>query len=117
MKKSWHEHYILDDQGNVLVEPDLFTWGDWMQKNPEKIHIAQDDVNGLRVSTIFLGLDFDITEESETPLVFETMVYRGDTILLQRRFDSMAYAKASHEIAVELARRNPAGSFENEGHA
>ena len=113
-KDTWRNHYVLDDEGNVQVEPDLFTWAIWLQNNRERTFIAEDEVNGFRVSTIFLGLDFDIAETSRTPLVFETMVFRGSDIVLKSLYDSMALAKASHEIAVELARRDMIGSF-NEG--
>lgn len=114
MKDTWRNHYILDDQGNVQIEPDLFTWGDWMQNNRDKRLIAWDEVNGFIVSTIFLGLDFDIAEECENAVLFETLIRDGDNLdnwRWARRYDSLESAKAGHAIATELAR---VGSF-NEG--
>lgn len=76
-------------------------------------------VSGTRVSTIFLGVDHDFYNPKQTirrelliegvpeapseehhPIVFETMVFRGDTGVEQERTRTLAEAVAVHEKLV-----------------
>ena len=44
--------------GNVVPEPDLLVWAEWFEKNPDKRRVALTRFeSGLRVSTVFLGLN------------------------------------------------------------
>ncbi|PYQ83171.1 MAG: hypothetical protein DMG02_34130 [Acidobacteria bacterium] len=47
--------YILDAQQQPVEEPELLTWGRWMETAER--HVAVDQVRDVKVSTIFLGLD------------------------------------------------------------
>lgn len=76
-------HYILDDKGNPVFEPDLFKWSDWFASN-KIIHVASEIVFGVRVSTVFLGLDYNYTGKGE-PILWETMIFGGKLNQQQKR--------------------------------
>lgn len=61
-------NYILDDQGNPVIEPDIIKWGEWRQNfDPQ---IAKDTIGGVLISTVFLGVDHGF---HGTPILYETM--------------------------------------------
>lgn len=67
-------HYILDEKGEVKEEKDLMVWAKWFENNREKRLIESDVVGSYRVSTVFLGLDYNFTG-TRVPILFETMVF------------------------------------------
>jgi hypothetical protein len=64
------------------------------------------DASDTKVSTAWLGVDH--REGSGPPLIFETMVFRGNTERavpqLTRRYETEAEARAGHELTVEALR-------------
>jgi len=65
-------HYILNGKEVVHVENII----EWAQKfESQNRTIAKDTINGIDVSTVFLGLDHQFGEGK--PLLFETMVFGG----------------------------------------
>lgn len=71
--------------------------------------VALDDVGGVRVSTIWLGVDHGAGyRDEDLPVIFETMVYAVDDAGFtsfgewQRRYHTEAEALAAH---AELVRR------------
>lgn len=102
--------YILK-WGVAIPEPDLIKWAQWMGK-PDRI-IEQTTVEGLWVSTVFLGLDHNWGEGE--PLLFETMVFsseRGESLrdswgwedLEMRRYSTLEGARAGHDEMVAKVR-------------
>lgn len=71
MKPSYK--YILDDNGNPVVENDTLAWARWMETAREKRIVASTEVGDLRVSTVFLGLDYRFDDGD--PLLYESMVF------------------------------------------
>lgn len=69
-------------------------------------HIADDLINGYRVSTVWLGLDHN--HFGGEPLLFETMVFEGYdyTDLFMKRYSTYEDAKRGHEIVVGLLKAN-----------
>jgi len=63
--------YILKGKEVVLCT-DLMQWAEAFEKCDRRV--AFDEVNGVKVSTLFLGLDFGTTNK---PQLFETMVIGG----------------------------------------
>ena len=55
------DKYILNDKGEPIVEEDLMKWAKWFQTG--KRSVADDTFNGIRVSTIFLGLDHNYSSK------------------------------------------------------
>lgn len=96
-----NDKYILDENHAPIVEPDLLTWGRWMQ-NANR-HVARTMVGDVRVSTVFLGLDHRFTNSGE-PIVFEPMIFGGPEDGYQERYSTWDAALAGHAIAVALAK-------------
>jgi len=93
--------YILVDRVPV-AEPDLFKWGSWIEKADR--HVAKTDVDGVSVSTVFMGLDH--SWGSGPPLLFETMIFGGEHDEgYQERCSTWDEAVAMHATAVKVARR------------
>src|SRR5438094_10208068 len=93
--------YILDAQQQPVEEPDLLTWGRWMETAER--HVAVDQVRDVKVSTIFLGLDHNYGDGP--PLLYETMVFGGPLDQELDRYATRDAAIAGH--AAMLARVLP----------
>ena len=104
--------YIIDEHGDVVPEPDLYKWGEWLQRRAP-VRVARTDLpNGITVSTIFLALDhgFSFTSANHVPLLFETMAYDRTPALMsfydeQWRYPTWEAAAEGHLAAVEIFRR------------
>lgn len=90
--------YILVDQKPV-EEPDLMAWGNWMQDAERKV--AFNEIDGVRVSTVFLGLDHRFDNGGD-PILFETMIFGGDHDQYQARATTWADAEHEHAKALKL---------------
>jgi hypothetical protein len=67
--------YVLQGRTPV-VEPDLDTWAQWLETADRKVADDFDERTGIRISTVFLGLDHNHSQQGP-PLLFETMVFGG----------------------------------------
>lgn len=83
--------YILVN-GKPVHEPDLIKWGEWMSKRLNQV--ALDEINGCRVSTVFLGLDHSFG--GKEPVLWETMILGGEHDMEQQRYTSVQDALAGH---------------------
>jgi hypothetical protein len=94
--------YILDEN-NKPVEADLFLWAAWMDNQTNRI-VGYTQINSqVEVSTVFLGLDHNFSNEGP-PILFETMIFGGSCNENQWRWRTWDEAKAGHEFAVLTAR-------------
>ncbi len=92
--------YILVDKVPVSC-PDLMRWGRFMQDADR--HAAQTMVKGVRVSTVFLGLDHNW--DGGPPVLFETMIFGGEhDEEYQERCCTWAEAEDMHKAAVKVAK-------------
>jgi hypothetical protein len=91
--------YILDADGNPVLEPDLFKWAVWFETADRQV---ADDVlaHGHRVSTVFLGLDHRYLTVGD-PILWETMTFNDYGPIECERYTSRADALAGHQRAVE----------------
>jgi hypothetical protein len=88
--------YISD--GKIAVEcEDLMKWGMWFET--AKRHVADEIVNGVRISTVFLGMDHSFNDGK--PILFETMVFGGDLNGEMDRCSTWDEAVAMHETMVK----------------
>lgn len=71
-KSVQHQWYVLDAKHQPVAVDDLIAWAQFFENN-EARRVAETRLNGLRVSTVFLGLDHSW---SGKPLFFETMIFR-----------------------------------------
>jgi len=94
------EWYILDANHNVVL-PDSFLEGaKWFEEHLKERIVAQEEVNGVRISTVFIGLDHSYGSSS-LPVVFETMIFKGPLDQEQDRYHTWTEAEAGHIQMVE----------------
>lgn len=75
------DRYILNEHGEPVPEPDLLTWGRWLETatlnpvtNPGARIVERTQICGFTVSTIFLGLDHRFGADGP-PILWETMIF------------------------------------------
>ena len=69
-----NDKYTLDEKGNPVVETDLMKWAQWFETG--KRGVASERIADSLVSTVFLGLDHNLSG-SGPPVLWETMVFGG----------------------------------------
>lgn len=82
----------------TLSENPVYTWD---PADPDCHRVAATQVNGVRISTVFLGLDHSFG--GGPPVLFETMIFgaRGRWEEFQTRYCTEAEALAGHAMYVE----------------
>ncbi len=91
-------YWILDEAGKPKPVDDVLEWGRWL--STAKRHVADDTVNGVRVSTVFLGIDHRFGDGP--PLLYETMTFGvSDEDQIQKRYCSREDALNGHRAIVE----------------
>ena len=95
-----HGYYKLVDR--VPVECDLLEPGAW---NIENRRVDETEVDGARVSTVFLVLDHSFDEG--VPVLFETMVFGGVLDMEQDRYCTWDEAVAGHAAMVKRVKDAP----------
>jgi len=84
-------------------------WSQWFETADRGV--AEDILpGGIRVSTIFLGLDHNhagwIHGKPDTrPLIFETMIFGGLHDKYQRRCSTWTEAEFEHKLALTIAQK------------
>jgi len=96
------DKYVLDEQHNIHAQPNIQKWGKWFETNSNRI-VNQQMVGGVRVSTVFLGLDHDFSGEGP-PILFETMIFGGKHDQDQQRCCTWDQALAMHQRMLEKVR-------------
>ena len=90
--------YMLKGKEPVPVE-DVIEWGRWFEDADRSVASTVLE-NGVRVSTVFLGLDHNFG--SGEPVLFETMIFGGKHDKYQERYATWGEAEAGHKQAVEF---------------
>ena len=98
--------YILNAAGEPEACPDLLTWVMWMETSREQRVLARDRDEGpgapdISVSTVFLGLDQNHSEEGP-PILWESRVFGGPLDTETWRYTSREEALVGHQ---ELCQR------------
>ncbi len=86
--------YILDESGQPIEETNLIKWAKWMENTKFNHHVADDSIGGVRVSTVFLGLDHAFS--GGPPILWETQVFGGPLDGEMIRYSSRETALAGH---------------------
>lgn len=74
------DHYILDEQGNPVIEPDLLKWAAWLQKTDR--HVGDTHLGTIHISTVFLASPHISKElDNDNIMLYETMVFASEEIL------------------------------------
>ena len=98
------DKYILDGHTPVACD-DLMQWGVWFE-NHENRRVAATEKDGIRVSTVFLGLNHNFDEGR--PILFETMLFGGEHDEFQERCSTWGEAEDMHKRACDMAFKEPA---------
>ena len=88
--------YILDGHNPIVVE-DSREWAQWYEK-ADRI-VAKTTINDIGISTVFLGIDH--SWNSDIPVLFETMVFRGKLDGEQERYTTWEDAESGHKRMVQ----------------
>lgn len=96
------DHYILNDDHSVSPVS-LMEWATFFEDRTFR-RVGLDELCGVRISTVFLGLDHSFGEGP--PLIFETMVFpEGSDERLCWRYSTWEQAEAGHKEAVRLVQK------------
>ena len=87
--------YYLDGK-NPVKTTDLHEWSEHFTFDNKVV--AFDEINGVQISTIFLGVD--LGHGTSGPLLFETLI--DDTQIIIYRYSTWEQAKAGHLKAVDM---------------
>lgn len=96
------KYYILEGH---ITKPvgDLIEWANWFETANR--HVADEIIDGVRVSTVFLGIDHSFCEGR--PLLFETMAFKVGSWseLVAERYSTWEEAEAGHKEIVARVKR------------
>jgi len=90
--------------GHRVVECNLMTWARWFEaaSHLNERHVGNDDVGGMRVSTVFLGMNHQWGNGPK--LWFETMVFGGPLHEMTQRYTTWEQAEAGHKFILAIAK-------------
>ena len=91
-------YYVLE--GHAVVKTDMLTWAKQMGTTNRRVAITE--IDGVNVSTVFLGLDHSFG--GGAPMLFETMIFGGEHDQYQKRCSTWEQAEAMHAEAVALVK-------------
>ncbi len=93
------EYYYLDENKKAIP---CFR-DDWHKFFiREKRSIGDEDFEGKRISTVFLGINHNHDFKSAIPLIFETMVFdENHSDIYCERYSSWEEAEEGHQKAVQ----------------
>jgi hypothetical protein len=97
------DYYALNDDNSVSPISSM----EWAKRfeDRERRRVGLDELNGARVSTVFLGLNHQFLDDGP-PLIFETMVFpEGWDERLCWRYSTWEQAEAGHKEAVRLVQK------------
>jgi len=90
--------YILDDDNNPIPTFDITEWG-LMMNDIDRRRVADANIAGYWISTVFLGLDHQFWKGP--PLLFETAIFGPDEVEIRRRYSTWSEAAAGHRYICE----------------
>lgn len=103
MKDLTNGLYMLDENGTPVPATDIHSWGVWKQNNDPHIPNGDIERDGIRVSTVFLGMDHSFEVAPHIPILWETMIFGGEHSEYQERYTSLADAIEGHQRALAMA--------------
>ena len=91
------DNYILEEKTPVKCD-DLIKWA--QENTMENRRVADSEKDGVRVSTVFLGIDHGY--DGKGPVLFETMIFGGDHDEDVLRYTTWEDAVIGHDHACKL---------------
>jgi len=95
--------YKLDENNKPVKANDVHDYLEWSDGNPLTKPVAQEHIDTIFVSTVFLGLDHGW--DGEIPLLWETMIFGGEHDQYQERYTSHEDALEGHQKALNLVNK------------
>lgn len=95
------DHFILNDD-HTTTPCDMLTWACWLEAAGDRRRVAAWEGDGVKVSTVFLGLDHSFG--AGAPLIFETLVFGGPLDGEMDRYGTWDEAQAGHDAMVARVR-------------
>ena len=94
-------YYLNDDHSVMPCSSSLWSIQFEEMKKNDTRHVNVDEINGCRVSTVWLGLNHNFFNE-EVPLIFETIIFNenSDSIYMDR-YSTWEEAQQGHEKAIQ----------------
>lgn len=89
--------YILDGEGNCLLEDDYLKWVEWCG-NIENRRVDFFENDRGSISTVFLGMDHNFSGEGD-PVLWESLFYI-DNVEYIKRYTSRKEAEEFHERVI-----------------
>lgn len=93
-------YYILDSAGEPIAT-DVETWACWFETANRRV--AETRIKGVRISTVFLGLDHQF-RLSGRPILWESLIFGGPLDGEMVRYETLTDAIRGHERLVKLVR-------------
>ena len=94
-------NYILEEHTPIACS-DIVKWALWFETADRRV--ALDTVSGIKVSTVFLGIDHNYGY-SDRPILFETMCLTEiDWLDMQLRYATWEEAEIGHKLVIEQLR-------------
>jgi len=94
--------YILKDGVPVLANT-IDEWGTWFETAERQV--ALDEIDGVEVSTVFLGADYSHT--GGAPVLYETMIFGGEYDKKYQYYHTLEEAREGHRKAVAMITESP----------
>ncbi len=107
------EHKYILKGHTPIPEPDPKKWAEWYEKARDACRVAFDEIGGMKVSTVFLGSDYNFLSKKGNPSLFETSVRGGKDDEMMQRYFTWQEAETGHaelvkRIKAETAQPKPA---------
>ena len=100
--------YKLDENNKPVKAIDVHDYLKWSNDGGITKTVAQDHIDTVFVSTVFLGLDH--SWDSEIPVLWETMIFGGEHDQYQDRYTSYEDALEGHKVALNLVNTSLCGT-------
>ena len=95
------KYYKLNGKVAVACHS-LLEWAEWFETAERRV--ASEDIAGIWISTVFLGLDHNYSSKGD-PLLFETMTFSPEGEANQmRRYFTWEEAEQGHKQVADLVR-------------
>jgi hypothetical protein len=95
-------NYILDEQHEPQLEPDIAKWAQWFESADRIVSRTTID-DDVYVSTVFLGIDHRFDDDGP-PILWETMVFGRPLDEECERYTSRMDALAGHAAMCQRVR-------------
>ena len=91
------KHYLLNKDHTIKVVDDVLEWGREFE-TLDRVVKQEELENGYKVSTVFLGVDYNFAPTGE-PILFESMVFKINDKDRGRNYDMNRYHTWDEAVA------------------